>query len=133
MRIVLDTNVLISAFVFPGGAPEEVYRLVIKGQAELVTSRALLAEFGRILTSKFGWQRDRVEEAVAQVVRIAEVVKPAEKLQVITADPSDNRVLEAALQGRVETVASGDRHLLQLKSWKGISFRSPSAFLTALG
>ena len=132
MRIVLDTNVLISAFVFPGGTPEEVYRLVLEGKVELITSRPLLAELGSILTSKFGWQRDRVEDVVSQILRIAEVVKPTKKLLVITADPSDNRVLEAALEGRAETVVSGDRHLLQLESWRGISFRSPSAFLSEL-
>jgi putative PIN family toxin of toxin-antitoxin system len=49
VRAVLDTNVLISAFVFPGGTPEAVYRLALEGQLEIGTSRSLLAEFGRVL------------------------------------------------------------------------------------
>ncbi len=56
MRIVLETDVLISAFVFPGGAPEDVYRLAIERSVDLVTSPPLLAEFGRILSDKFGWE-----------------------------------------------------------------------------
>lgn len=44
MKVVLDTNVLSSAFLFPGGAPEAVYRLALEGRVELVTSRPLANE-----------------------------------------------------------------------------------------
>ncbi|MGH3082249.1 MAG: putative toxin-antitoxin system toxin component, PIN family, partial [Gaiellaceae bacterium] len=50
MRIVADTNVLVSALIFPGGPPEAVYRLVLEERLGLVTSRPLLAELGRVLT-----------------------------------------------------------------------------------
>ena len=52
MRVVADTNVLVSALIFPGGAPEAVYRLALEGGIELVTSRPLLAELGRVLTQR---------------------------------------------------------------------------------
>ena len=71
MKAVLDTNVLISAYVFPGGKPETVYRLALEGRLEIGTSLTLLAEFGRVLGQKFGWVPDQVEAAVAQVARIA--------------------------------------------------------------
>jgi len=92
----LDTNVLISACVFPGGKPEAVYRFALEGRLEIGTSRTLLVEFGRILGQKFGWGPDRVEAAVAQMTRIAAVVEPSEVIQVVTPDPADDRVLEAA-------------------------------------
>ncbi len=78
MRIVADTNVLVSALIFPGGSPEAVYRLVLEDRIELVTSRPLLAEVGRVLTLKFGWQPARAEEAVEQLVRVARIVGVAE-------------------------------------------------------
>ncbi len=49
VRAVLDTNILMSAFVFPGGAPEAVYRDELEGRLELVTTPPLLAELGRVL------------------------------------------------------------------------------------
>jgi putative PIN family toxin of toxin-antitoxin system len=120
MRIVADTNILISAFVFPGGPPERVFRHAVEGRVELVTSPALLAEFGRVLTEKFGWEPAMVEEAVALVVRHAEIVRPHRRVRVVTDDPSDDRVLEAAKAGDATVIVSGDRHLLRLRSWEGI-------------
>jgi len=129
VRVVLDTNVLISAFLFPGGAPEAVYRLALEGRIELVTSLPLLAELGRVLSAKFGWEDGMVEEAVAQVARIALVVEPSQPVSVVKADPADDRVLEAAAEGRVEAIVSGDRHLLRLGTWRGITVLDPGTFL----
>jgi predicted nucleic acid-binding protein len=53
VKAVLDTNVLISAYVFPGGTPEAVYRLALEGRIEIGTSRPPLAELGRVLGQKF--------------------------------------------------------------------------------
>jgi putative PIN family toxin of toxin-antitoxin system len=129
LRVVLDTNILISALIFPGGEPEAVYRLAIERRIDLVTSPALLAELGRILTEKFGWDATRAEEAVAQIARIGVVVEPRERVLVIEEDPADDRVLEAAAEGDAEFIVSGDRHLLRFGSWRGIRIRRASAFL----
>jgi uncharacterized protein len=126
MRAVLDTNVLISAYVFPGGKPEAIYRLAIEGRLEIGTSRTLLAEFGRVLDRKFGWSADRVEAAIAQVARIATVVEPSEAAQVVTADPADDRVLEAGRAFGADVIVSGDRHLLDLGAWSEIEILSPA-------
>jgi putative PIN family toxin of toxin-antitoxin system len=120
LRVVLDTNILVSAFVFPGGVPESVYRLALEGRISVVTSPALLAELGRVLADKFDWESDRVTEAVELVARLAEVVRPEVAIREISADPSDDRVLEAAAAGGVEVIVSGDRHLLDLRTWLGI-------------
>jgi len=129
VRAVLDTNVLISAFVFPGGKPESGYRLALERRLEIGTSRSLLAEFGRVLGQKFGWSPDRVEAAVAQVTRIATLVEPIEKVQVITADPADDRVLEAGRAFDADVIVSGDRHLIDLGVWSEIEIVSPAEFV----
>ena len=120
MRVVFDTNVLISAFVFPGGAPESAYRAALSGRITLVTSPPLLAELGRVLTDRFGWEDAMVEGAIAQVARIGTVVRPRDTLSVIEQDPADDRVLEAAREGAADVIVSGDRHLLRLGSWETI-------------
>ena len=129
MKAILDTNVLISAYVFPGGKPEAVYRLALEGRLEIGTSRTLLAEFGRVLGQKFGWIPDRVEAAVAQMTRIASVVEPSEAVQVVMADPTDDRVLEAARAFDADVIVSGDRHLLDLGTWREIEIISPAEFI----
>lgn len=130
MKAVLDTNVLIAAYVFPGGKPEAVLRLAIEGRLEIGTTRTLLAEFGRGLSQKFGWLPDRVDAAVAQMTRIAAVVEPSEMVQVVEADPADDRVLEAARAFDVDVIVSGDRHLLDLETWGEIEILSPAEFLS---
>ena len=129
MKAVLDTNVLISAFVFPGGKPEAVYRLALEGRLEIATSRTLLAEFGRVLDQKFRWSPDLIEAAVAQMTRIAMVVEPSEVVQVIRADQADDRVLEAAHACHADVIVSGDRHLLDLGAWNEIEIVSPAEFI----
>lgn len=129
MKVVVDTNVLISALVFPGGAPEDVYRLAIDGTIELVTSPPLLMELGRVLTEKFLWEPAYAEAAVAQLVRISEVVEPTSSLRVVIEDPDDDRVLEAAAVAGATVIVSGDRHLLRLGRWRDIAIQTPAAFL----
>ncbi len=129
MKAVLDTNVLISAYVFPGGKPEAVYRLALEGRLEIGTSRTLLAEFGRVLDQKFDWDPGRVEAAVAQITRIATIVEPREAIQVVKADPADDRVLEAARAFDADVIVSGDQHLLDLGAWSEIEIISSAEFV----
>lgn len=130
MNVVLDANILVSAYVFPGGATEEVLSLAFEGRFDLITSRPLLLELGRVLEQKFGWAPDRAEGAVAQIVRTGNVVDPQESIEDIQIDPADNRVLEAAATGDADVIVSGDRHLLKLKAWRGIPVLEPRAFLS---
>ena len=130
MRVVLDTNILVSAFIFPGGPPEDVYRLALEGRVELVTSRPLLVELGRVLTEMFGWESGRAEGVVTQVARLGHVVRPTETVSEISADPSDDRVLEAAAEGGAEVIVSGDRHLLRLGTWRAVRIEPAAKFLT---
>jgi putative PIN family toxin of toxin-antitoxin system len=132
LRVVLDTNILISAFIFPGGPPESAYRAALDGRVELVTSPPLLAELGRVLTDKFGWEPALAAAAVAQVARIAMVVRPEEQLEVVLEDPDDDRVLEAAVAGPADVIVSSDRHLLRLRSWQGIRIEKAVAFVKRL-
>jgi putative PIN family toxin of toxin-antitoxin system len=132
VRVVLDTNILISAVLFPGGPPELVYRLALEGRIELVTSPALLGEFGRVLTTKFGWACEPAEEAVRQIARIGQVSESSERVREIKADPADDRVLEAALAGSAEVIVSGDRHLLRLRKWRDVRIVKPTDLLSEL-
>ncbi len=116
MRVVADTNVLISALMF-GGLPGEFLELAFAGAFVLVSSPVLLDELDRKLRIKFG-----VSAADADLVRnrlegVAEVISTTLKLSVVKDDPDDDRVLECAVAGRAGVVVSGDRHLLKLKSY----------------
>lgn len=57
------------------------------------------------------------------------VVEPTERVEVVTTDPADDRVLEAALESTADVIVSGDKHLLQIRLWRGIRIVSPADLL----
>ncbi len=129
-RVVFDTNVFVSAYAF-GGKPAELMRLAIVGEIVLVTSAAILAELARVLADKFGFEADRVEQVIGQIARIAEVVRPVSRIEIVSDEP-DNRVLECAREGAANLIVSGDAHLLELGAFEGIRVLSPSQTLALL-
>jgi uncharacterized protein len=130
-RVVLDTNVFLSALTF-GGKPEVVFEMARSGKIQLVVSASILAELASILRGKFAWDDEDVREALMVVGRHAELVKPGLRLQVLE-DDADNRILECAVEGRADWIVSGDHHLLDLKEFQGIPIVRVSAFLSIMG
>src|ERR1700746_428545 len=133
MRIVADTNVIVSALVF-GGVPRRVLELADRGVCELFHSESIRAEVRRVLLEKFGWGDAKLDEVLPGLWRMGGVVVPRYKVNAVVDDPDDNRILECALSASATFVVSGDRHLLRLGKYKSISIVSPREFLeTCLG
>ncbi len=128
LRVVLDTNVLVSALVF-GGVPRDVYHLAVTEQWLAVTSPALLVELQGVLLTKFRYPLDLVERITSEYKTLSLLVEPTVTVSAISEDPDDDRVLECAVSGRAEAVISGDRHLLALGSFRGIPILTPQAAL----
>ncbi|MGA9963857.1 MAG: putative toxin-antitoxin system toxin component, PIN family [Terriglobales bacterium] len=133
MRIVADTNVIVSALVF-GGVPRRVLELADSAVCELFYSEAIQVEVRRVLLEKFDWSDAKVDEVLSGLWRIGELANPRHKVNAVFDDPDDNRILECALSASAAFVVSGDRHLLRLRRYKSISIVSPREFLeTSLG
>ena len=131
-RIVLDTNVLISAVVF-GGKPREVLEKVIAGWFTMAISAEMLAEFQGVLEGKkFRYPAAIVRNIVSELVAVSELVRPTMKVEHIKADPADNRILECALESRAACIITGDRHLLELGEYEGIPILEVAAFLAVI-
>lgn len=118
LRAVFDTNVYISAFNY-GGNPERAYRLANNRKFTLITSPFILRETARILRKTFLWKEKDITTTVKQIARLAEIVIPTQEINKIE-HLSDNRILECAIEGKAHLIISGDRHLLNLKEFKGI-------------
>ncbi len=132
MKVVLDTNVIISGVLFPGGAPDRIVRAALTKRIDHATSPDLLTEVRRIFEKKFALPKKRVDELIRLLAESGELVYPTERIDVVKADPADNRVLECAFTAKTNYIITGDeRHLLSLKSWKGIRLISPSDFVVA--
>ncbi len=130
MRVVLDTNVYISAVSF-GGVPLLVVRHAEKGNYELAVSEPIQREVERILCDKFGWSIDKVSEAFDPVWKIAHFVTPAE-IVAASRDETDNRILECGAEACADFIVSGDRDLLDLVAFGNIRIVAPRQFLELL-
>ncbi len=130
MKIVIDTNVLISA-IFWTGKPKQLLNKVRRGEATFLISEDLLNEFKEVLMRKdkpFKLSLEEAERVVTEMRGIAQIVHPNSQV-VVCKDERDNKVLECAIDGRAEYVISGDLHLLGLKSFKGVKIISVTDFL----
>ncbi len=129
MKIVCDTNILISGILF-GGKPRKILRLCSSGTVTNCISPDILKEVEEVLLRpKF----DLKEEQVYEIIRLFRdtfmLINPDRRLSVVTADPDDNRILEAALSAEADAIVSGDTHLLDLINWNGIPLLSADTFL----
>jgi len=128
-RIVLDTNVLISAVLF-GGPPRQVLELVISGTVDCSLSIPILDEIRQVLyRPKFGFSPEQSFQLLDELHAVCGVINPTVRLNVVTSDPDDNMVLECALESGASFVVSGDRHLLDLVEFHGIQIVTPADYL----
>jgi putative PIN family toxin of toxin-antitoxin system len=128
LRIVADTNIYVSALNF-GGVPDQVLSLARRGRIEMFTSRQILDEIDDVLRGKFAWPPALAREALTTIGEFAKLVRPHVPVSVVKKDEPDNRVLECALAANAAIVVSGDSHLRELRSFRGIRIVSPRALL----
>jgi len=128
-RVVLGTNVLISAVLF-NGSPRAILELVIGGLVHCSMSLAILDELRDVLERpKFRFSPEQAFQVIEELHAVCDIVNPAIRVNVITADPNDNIILECALESKADIIISGDQHLLAVAEFKGIQIVSPSDYI----
>ena len=138
MRLVLDTNLLVSG-VIAAGLPRQLVDGAKAGEFELCTSEVLLAELLDVLSrSKFSARLSQAgltpQSIVDDLRRIAVVVTPAHTPRVVLTDPDDDHVIAAAVTCQADLIASGDkRDLLPLGSFQGIAIVTAREAVERLG
>ena len=120
VAVVADTNVIISALLWEGDE-SKIVGLAEEGKIKLFTSVTLLDELKKVLMHKrFGLNEKTVDDNVKYILTVSEIISPKRGVRVIREDPADDRVLECALAGKARYIVSGDKHLLQLKKFRGV-------------
>lgn len=137
MRVVLDTNVIVSAVLSIRGTPARIIQQWGLGAFELVVSDWLLAEYRHALAYPHIRVRYSVtEEEVTDLLDTLDKarMKPdiTEHVNIIERDPSDNNVLECAIAGEADFIVTGDAHLLELEKYRDIEIVSPAVFMAII-
>jgi uncharacterized protein len=131
-RVVLDTNVLVSAVGWSKGKPHRIMEKVVRGEIELFISYGQFEELSRVLDypklkfteiQKLGFKRLLTEKVT--------FVDPEITLDIVKDDPSDNIILESALVAKADFIITGDEHLRAVGELQGVRIVTASQFLSA--
>lgn len=134
IRVVLDANQYVSALLKPHPNPATIVRLVYEGELSLLLSPAILEELRRVLAyPKLRKLHRRTPKGIERFLGILEkiaVLSPGILgVSAIVDDPSDNIYLACAVEGNADFIVSGDHHLTNLKTFRGIPIVNPATFL----
>jgi putative PIN family toxin of toxin-antitoxin system len=124
-KIVIDTNIYISA-IFWGGKPRMVVDFGRSGQVLIFTS----SEIEKKLKTKFGLSNEEAAQILLDFSTFTLPVKVSRRITVIDDDPDDDKFIECAVASRAGFIVSGDKHLLNLKEYKGIKIMKAADFLS---
>ncbi|MBI1882673.1 MAG: putative toxin-antitoxin system toxin component, PIN family [Chlamydiae bacterium] len=129
MRIVLDTNVLVSSILTPGGTCHRVVQLLLRGDVELCVDDRICNEYREVLTrGKFSLSNQSVDDFLDALLDQALLVLP----QVIPdrfLDETDRAFIEVAVTGHVEVLVTGNARHFHAAKKLGVHVRSPADFL----
>jgi putative PIN family toxin of toxin-antitoxin system len=128
LSVTADSNIWVSAFNFPG-KPRRLIEMADSGFVCIDISDTIIDEVLRVLRLKFEWSDESLAEAKSQMTEIGRRVTPGQRVSVVEADETDNRILECAEAAGSEYVVTGDKHLLQLGKFDSIAIITVAAFL----
>lgn len=126
MRVVLDTNVLISATLWEGSAHKVLLRL-IEEDAKIYLSRAILEEYENSIKRDFVQVAERLPTLLETILSFSTLVEPTAKINVVS-DPDDNKIIECALEADADYILTYDKQLLKLGKYGKAQIVKPEAF-----
>ncbi|MBM3242991.1 putative toxin-antitoxin system toxin component, PIN family [Candidatus Poribacteria bacterium] len=135
LKVVLDTTILVSAFLTPGGLSREILRLASLHLFEFLSSEEILEEtrlsllFKNHIRPKYPYTDAQVEEFIVALRESCMMVTDIHPLSVVKQDPKDDKILACALAQKAHDIISRDVHLLDLKEYQGIKILKPEDFI----
>jgi len=132
LKAVFDTNILVSAWFWEGNE-SKLMESVEEGFIHGYSSKQLIEELCRILGyPKFNLSQDEVESIRSYYLLLFRIVSPMQAVNIMLQDPSDNMVLECALEAEAEYIVSGDHHLLNVGEFRGVKIVTAAELLNIL-
>jgi len=128
VRVAFDTNILISALMFPGGQGQHALERIIEGRDHLLISTPILYELLEVLGRKFSRDREELSRVAVFLGDLAEMIQPRSKIRVLD-DEADNRILECAMAGQAEAIVTGDLAMLKHQHYQQINIISLKSYL----
>ena len=134
MKIVVDANLFASGLIKPKSNPGKILDLIKKNQMEAILSPDIIKEIKRILLypkiQKYHLKTPReIDSYFEDLLIFSWLIEGKGPVDIIKDDPTDNKYLACAHEGEADFIVSGDHHLLDTKTYKGIEIIKPNVFL----
>jgi len=129
MKIVFDTNVLISATLWDNSVAQKFLFKCIKENVQIFSSQEIIEEYKEILARDFDYKEQEIGEILKRIFQFLTLVTPNKKIDIVKEDIDDNKIIECAIESKSEYVISYDNHLLKLKEYQGIKIARPEEAL----
>lgn len=130
LKIVLDTNIYISAILF-GGKPKKILELINEVKIHSFVSPEILLEINQVLRrKKFGFSFQEANEIIKEIEITSKITYPDREYYAVERDKKDNIIIDCAMKAEVDTIITGDSGLLDMIDFRGIKILKPAKFLT---
>lgn len=133
LTVTLDTNVLVSGTFWEGEA-YKIFQMIEHRKIKCFLSMGIINEYNKVVHSKEILEKVeehhlKIKMAMIKVIEICALVEPKTKIDIVKEDSADNKILECALEAKVDYILTYDVHLLKIKQFEGIRISSPTEFL----
>ena len=125
MRVVFDTNVLLSSTLWDGSVAQKLLFKIIKSDVKVFASDEIASEYEKVLKRDFGYSDEEILNIRKKIMVFLNLVLPNEKIEVVKDDPDDNKIIECAIASSSDYILTYDKHLLKLKSFEKIKIITP--------
>jgi putative PIN family toxin of toxin-antitoxin system len=125
MKIVFDTNMLISSTLWENSVAQKFLFRCIKENIPIFSSQEIIEEYKEILARDFDYKEQEIGEILEKILQFLTLVTPRIKIDVVKEDADDNKIIECAVESKSEYILSYDKHLLKLNEYQGIKIARP--------
>jgi putative PIN family toxin of toxin-antitoxin system len=117
--VVFDSNIFISALIFPGKRAEKAIARIVEGDDQLLVSKPIIDEVLGVLARKFARDREELARVAVLLAELGEMVRPRRRIRALK-DDADNRILECGVAGDADLIVTGDRAMLELGGFERV-------------
>ena len=125
MAVTFDTNVLLSATLWDGSVAQKLLFDLIRQGVKIYSTTEILSEYQEILKRDFDFSDTEVSEIMGKVLAFVTLVSPQTKIKAVKNDPDDDVIIECAFESESKYIITYDKHLLDLKEFRGIRIIKP--------
>ena len=129
MRLVFDTNVLLSSTLWHEGVARKMLSKTIENSHEIFSSPEIIAEYQNVLGRDFSYSNEEIQGLTLFLFSFLKIIETKEKLNVVKDDPDDNKIIECAAASSSDYIITYDKHLLKLKEFGKTKIITPEEAL----